>query len=111
MAQPPLPDDADMDWTWGQKTYEWWAAWGRDPRTARCTEADWNFLLEAAILHARVWSDGDYAQIPSLRAHELSFMRRLDKYSTAQGATPAATPSDSAAVAMMDKYRKRKKGA
>ncbi|ERS24837.1 hypothetical protein HMPREF1301_00222 [Propionibacterium sp. KPL2005] len=110
MAQPDLPDDADLNWEWGQKTREWWAAWGRDPRTANCTEADWNFLLEAAILHTIVWDDGDYTQLANLRSQELAFMGRLDKYATKQEATPIATPADSAAVAMMDKYRKRRTG-
>lgn len=110
MAQPDLPDDAELAWEWGQKTRDWWAAWGRDPRTENCTEADWNFLLEAAILHTIVWDDGDYTQLASLRSHELAFMARLDKYAAEKESSHAVAPTDSAAVAMIDKYRRRRSG-
>ncbi|WP_130865839.1 phage terminase small subunit [Acidipropionibacterium timonense] len=109
MAQPPLPDD--VDWEWADATRQWWRAWGEDPRTADCSDADWGFLLEAAILHTSIWDDHEFVNISSLRAHELAFMSRLDKgrEASAQHAPPVV-PAESPAVTMMDKYRKRRTG-
>lgn len=100
-----LPEDED----WCPRVQQWWQAWQDDPRTAKCTDVDWLYLLNGAILQQAVWGYNDYTQIRELRAHEKAFEARL-KELNGEATSPVeqvATP----AVAMIDKYRKRKKTA
>lgn len=61
-AQPELPtfeitvDDKLLEFSWPQRTVEWWAMWGAHPLSAEFTASDWEFLLDTAVLHARFWS-------------------------------------------------------
>lgn len=73
MAQPRLPDITE----WPEITVDWWETWGRDERTRACTDADWLFMLDGALLHATVWGSGDVARLSDLRAHVKAFEARL----------------------------------
>lgn len=73
--QPALPDVPGHEWP--AATVEWWSMWGRSPLADNFTENDWSELLDAALLHARVWGDGELKHLPELRL-------RVAKY----GATP-----------------------
>src|SRR5690554_4129965 len=65
---PALPEDVD----WPRRTREWWAMWCRSPLSSEFTEADWDFLLDTAMLHARFWS-GDVQVAPELRLRVAKF--------------------------------------
>jgi hypothetical protein len=61
--QPPLPDCID----WPAITQSWWATWGAEPMAADFRPTDWDFLLDTALLHAKVWGEGDTKLLAELR--------------------------------------------
>lgn len=67
-AQPPLPEDVD----WPDATRIWWRKWGQHPLAATFTEVDWSQLVDAALLHARLWS-GQVSVAPELRLRMAKF--------------------------------------
>lgn len=60
--QPPLPDDRN----WPKRTQEFWRVWGESPLTAGFTAAEWDYMLDTAYIHARLWQ-GDAKQAGELR--------------------------------------------
>lgn len=70
--QPPLPENVE----WHPLTHDWWAMWGESPLSDDFTDTDWSELMQAAILHTRLWS-GNTSVAAELRL-------RVAKY----GATP-----------------------
>lgn len=48
---PDLP--AGMEWP--ERTKSWWKTWRLSPQAQTFTESDWDFLLDTALLHARMW--------------------------------------------------------
>jgi hypothetical protein len=48
----PLPKET----TWHPRTVAWWATWRRSPLAQTFTEADWDFLLDTALLHSEMWN-------------------------------------------------------
>lgn len=48
---PDLP--AGMEWP--GRTRSWWETWRMSPQAQTFTESDWDFLLDTALLHARMW--------------------------------------------------------
>lgn len=87
VAQPELPEFEVTVWVdgiplaqpfvWPQRTRDWWEMWGRSPIAERFTEANWETLLDTAVLHARYWL-GDFKLANELRLRTAAF-----------GATPA----------------------
>ncbi|MGK9270484.1 hypothetical protein KXR83_05725 [Williamsia muralis] len=77
VAQPDLPefdvqvkvDDTlvSQRFEWPEATRRWWQTWGDEPMAEDFTATDWDFLLDTALLHARVWGDGDLKLLPELR--------------------------------------------
>jgi len=63
VSQPPLPDVVD----WPEITRRWWDTWGAEPMAADFRPTDWDFLLDTALLHAKVWGEGDMKLLPELR--------------------------------------------
>jgi hypothetical protein len=61
--QPLLPECFE----WPQITKDWWATWGSEPMAADFRPTDWDFLLDTALLHAKVWSEGDMKLLAELR--------------------------------------------
>jgi hypothetical protein len=53
--QPPLPATMPDGEPWPDRTRQWWAMWGRDPRSAEFREPDWSFLCDTAVLHGLFW--------------------------------------------------------
>lgn len=47
----PLPNQID----WHTQTKAWWLTWRRSPIAQTFTEADWDFLLDTALLHSQMW--------------------------------------------------------
>jgi len=48
----PLPNETP----WHPRTVAWWATWRRSPLAQTFTEADWDFLLDTALLHSEMWN-------------------------------------------------------
>ncbi|MCV7434825.1 phage terminase small subunit [Mycolicibacterium bacteremicum] len=77
VAQPELPefdvqveDDGEIvsqRFVWPEATRRWWQVWGSEPMAKDFTATDWDFLLDTALLHAKVWGKGDLKLLPELR--------------------------------------------
>ncbi len=67
--QPELPGDES---SWPEATRRWWATWSESPLAADFTATDWDFLLDTALLHARLWS-GEVSVASELRLRVAKF--------------------------------------
>lgn len=77
VVQPELPQfDVQVEdggklisqsFVWPEATRRWWATWGAEPLAQDFTATDWDFLLDTALLHAKVWGAGDLKSLPELR--------------------------------------------
>ncbi|MFE9300531.1 hypothetical protein [Streptomyces sp. NPDC006856] len=80
---PELPDlhierDGELvEFVWPARTREWWQMWRDSPQAEHFGSSDWQFLLDTALIHARLWS-GEVSAAPELRLRVAAF-----------GATPA----------------------
>lgn len=63
VVQPDLPDSVD----WPEVTREWWRTWGDEPMSQDFRRTDWDFLADTALIHSRVWGEGDLRMLPELR--------------------------------------------
>jgi len=48
---PDLPD-----FTWHDRTVAWYDTWRRSPMAATFIDADWDFLIDTAMLHTEMWN-------------------------------------------------------
>ncbi|AII29536.1 terminase small subunit [Propionibacterium phage PHL117M01] len=101
VVQPELPDSRD----WCGETRRWWRVWGEDSRAQYVSDEEWLFLMDAAVIHDVVWRGGRADLVASLRAHVKAFMGMLDRYSVD---VASGGRGNGSAVAMIDRYRKRK---
>lgn len=63
--QPALPDFTvpvvcddgvvHVPFEWPQRTRDWWDMWAESPLSDDFTAADWDYLLDTAVIHARFW--------------------------------------------------------
>lgn len=71
-AEPPdlpdLPGDAD----WPARTVDWWEMWKASPQAEHFSSTDWDFLLDTAVIHARLWN-GEATAAPELRLRVAKF--------------------------------------
>lgn len=71
-AEPPelpdLPGDAD----WPARTLAWWEMWKASPQAEHFSSTDWDFLLDTAVVHARLWS-GEMSAAAELRLRVAKF--------------------------------------
>ena len=76
-----LPDDA-LPWDpdrgcreeWHPMTVRWWEAWRRSPQAAAMvSEPDWYFLLDTALVHHNMWSNGRWEFANEVRMRVASF--------------------------------------
>ena len=65
---PELPDDLE----WPARTVAWWESMRRAPQAQTYTGADWEFLLDTAVLHAEFWL-GNRALAAELRLRVAKF--------------------------------------
>jgi hypothetical protein len=65
-AQPRLGPSPHEDLPWNPRTVEWWKMWELSPLATDFTDADWEFLLQTALVHSRFWY-GDAKQAAELR--------------------------------------------
>ena len=75
ITQPQLPDGIE----WPEATVRWWEHLASTPGADSWTEADWDNLMNAALIHADIWGSGNFASVPILN-------KLLQDY----GITPAA---------------------
>jgi hypothetical protein len=75
---PELPDfeierDGQLvDFVWPARTVQWWQTWRISPQAQAFTDTDWSFLLDTALLHARLWS-GEASVAAELRLRVAKF--------------------------------------
>ncbi|MYT23495.1 hypothetical protein GTW69_24955 [Streptomyces sp. SID7760] len=80
---PELPDfrvekDGQLvEFAWPERTREWWQVWIDSPQAEHFGTTDWEYLLDTALIHARLWG-GDVSAAAELRLRVAAF-----------GATPA----------------------
>ncbi|MEW1867033.1 hypothetical protein AB0420_02345 [Streptomyces caelestis] len=80
---PELPtfeievDGELREFTWPARTREWWQMWIDSPQSDHFGASDWQYLLDTALIHARLWR-GDLSAAAELRLRVAAF-----------GATPA----------------------
>ena len=48
---PNLPDGS-----WHPRTVAWFETWRRSPMASTFIDADWDFLIDTALLHTEMWS-------------------------------------------------------
>ena len=48
---PDLPEYA-----WHERTVAWYDTWRRSPMAATFIDADWDFLIDTAMLHTEMWN-------------------------------------------------------
>lgn len=66
-AEPVAQPDLDPDVSWPDATRRWWANWGAEPMAEDFRPTDWDFLMDTALIHARVWGEGELKLLPELR--------------------------------------------
>ena len=59
---PDLPANFD----WHERTVAWYATWRRSPMAATFIDADWDFLIDTAMLHSQMW-EGDTKHAAEIR--------------------------------------------
>ncbi|MEV6836780.1 hypothetical protein AB0N17_20110 [Streptomyces sp. NPDC051133] len=80
---PELPtfeieQDGELrEFVWPGRTREWWQMWIDSPQSEHFGASDWQYLLDTALIHARLWR-GDLSAAAELRLRVAAF-----------GATPA----------------------
>lgn len=57
---------------WPERTAAWWKMWAQAELAKTFTAADWEFLLDTALIHAAFW-EGDMKQAAELRQRESQF--------------------------------------
>lgn len=56
-----------QSFVWPEATRRWWKTWADEPLAQDFTATDWDFLLDTALLHAKVWGAGELKLLPELR--------------------------------------------
>lgn len=65
-----LPDGEE----WHPVTRQWWDNWRRSPQAARMvTEPDWDFLLDTALIHHTMWTNGRWEFANEVRMRVTQF--------------------------------------
>ena len=78
VAQPDLPtfhveEDGELvEFAWPAMTQNWWQMWGDSPLSDEFTASDWSFLLDTALLHAKMWN-GNAGAAAELRLRVAKF--------------------------------------
>lgn len=77
VVQPELPNfdvQVELDgelvsraFVWPEATRRWWSTWGSEPVAQDFSATDWDFLLDTALIHAKVWGEADLKLLPELR--------------------------------------------
>ncbi|MCX5158090.1 hypothetical protein OOK39_02080 [Streptomyces sp. NBC_00264] len=78
-AEPPdlptlqvLKDGDLVEHQWPARTLDWWEMWKASPQAEHFSSTDWDFLLDTAVVHARLWS-GEMSAAGELRLRVAKF--------------------------------------
>ncbi|MER7174209.1 hypothetical protein [Streptomyces mesophilus] len=72
-AEPPdLPWWPGEEGDWPERTRDWWQMWRASPQAEHFSSTDWDFLLDTALIHARLWS-GEASAAAELRLRVAKF--------------------------------------
>ncbi|MFE3769941.1 hypothetical protein [Streptomyces sp. NPDC059122] len=71
-VEPPELPDWPGEGEWPQRTQEWWEMWQSSPQAEHFSSTDWDFLLDTALIHARLWS-GELSAAAELRLRVAKF--------------------------------------
>jgi hypothetical protein len=69
MSQPELPEGIE----WPVQTKAWWNALPSIPGSDSWLDADWQYLLDTALIHADIWGSGNFDRLPELSSRLKSF--------------------------------------
>lgn len=61
-----------IEYEWPERTMQWWETWKASPQAEHFSSTDWEFLLDTALIHAKVWT-GDPSVAPELRLRVAKF--------------------------------------
>jgi len=80
---PQLKLDGELQWDldglpireeWHPQTVRWWRHWRTSPQASRMlSEPDWDFLLDTALMHHKMWSQGRWDFAAELRLRVAKF--------------------------------------
>lgn len=92
---PDLPSGGEDFWP--ERTREWWETLRRSPMAKTWIAADWDTLIDTALLHRRLWAEGDTSVMSELRLRMSQFgtnpeSRLRLRISVEQEAEEAAKP-------------------
>ena len=73
VKQPALP----KGYTWHSRTRAWWKAWASESQSAFFSVTDWEFLIDTAMLHSKMWN-GDLKQAAEVRLRAAKFGATLE---------------------------------
>lgn len=60
------------EYRWPERTREWWDMWKNSPQAEHFSFTDWEFLLDTALIHAKLWN-GDMSVSGELRLRVSKF--------------------------------------
>jgi len=58
---------------WHQRTRDWWRTWRTSAQAQTFTATDWDFLLDTALMHHTMWSQGRWEFASELRLRAAKF--------------------------------------
>jgi hypothetical protein len=71
---PELPVDVLPNHEeWHRRTREWWRTWRTSPQAQTFTATDWDFLIDTALMHHTMWSQGRWEFASELRLRAAKF--------------------------------------
>ena len=113
--QPELPSflvetaDGLEPFRWPDQTVAWWQMWADSPLSVEFTSTDWSELLDAALLHARVWS-GELKWLPELRLRTAKFGATPEDRARLRITFAQADEAEVSAVQKVSSARERMRG-
>ncbi|WP_456298579.1 phage terminase small subunit [Kitasatospora mediocidica] len=106
-------DGAAVGLSWPDQTKAWWLHWRQSAMAQQFTSADWDFLLETAVLHAEFWN-GDRSVASELRLRVAKFgatpedrLRLKIEIDPEESAVETESPAISPDVSRLADYRGR----
>lgn len=102
VIDPETHEETQVPLPWPAQTRAWWRTWGASPLAVNFTDDDWQYLLDTAVLHGRLWSGNgaaaaelrlrvaNFGQTPADRARLRIFFADADQ---ADAKRPEAAPS------------------
>jgi hypothetical protein len=96
-ALPPLWQHGKRT-KWHPRTIAWWNHWRLSPQAVRMmTEPDWDFLLDTALMHHEMWTNGRWELAAEVRLRVQKFGATPEDRSRLRVEIGVAMPSDTKA--------------